>query len=36
MAGWTEILGDAGLPFTHLTVPAVSGHAFGSSVRQFF
>jgi hypothetical protein len=25
MAGWTDIVGDEGLPFTHLTVGAVSG-----------
>lgn len=26
MDGWRDEVGEAGLPFTHLTVPAVSGH----------
>ena len=26
MAGWKDLLGEDGLPFTHLTVGAVSGH----------
>ena len=26
MNGWRDEVGEAGLPFTHLTVPAVSGH----------
>ncbi|TJY72345.1 phosphoesterase [Arthrobacter sp. CAU 1506] len=32
MAGWRDEVGDAGLPFTHLTVPAVSGHWYGGRV----
>lgn len=26
LAGWTDLVGEEGLPFTHLTVGAVSGH----------
>ncbi|OIH84602.1 phosphoesterase [Arthrobacter sp. UCD-GKA] len=32
MAGWRDEVGEAGLPFTHLTVPAVSGHWYGGRV----
>ncbi|XKH53554.1 calcineurin-like phosphoesterase C-terminal domain-containing protein [Citricoccus nitrophenolicus] len=32
MAGWRDELGDAGLPFTHLTVPAVSGQWYNGRV----
>jgi C terminal of Calcineurin-like phosphoesterase/N terminal of Calcineurin-like phosphoesterase/Calcineurin-like phosphoesterase len=34
MAGWTDTLGDAGLPFTHLTVPAVSGQWYNGRVLE--
>ncbi|EMY33951.1 metallophosphoesterase domain-containing protein [Arthrobacter crystallopoietes BAB-32] len=34
MAGWRDELGDAGLPFTHLTVPAVSGQWYGGRVLE--
>ncbi len=34
MAGWRDEVGDAGLPFTHLTVPAVSGHWYGGRVLE--
>ncbi|WP_320537037.1 calcineurin-like phosphoesterase family protein [Pseudarthrobacter sp. IC2-21] len=34
MAGWTEKLGEAGLPFTHLTVPAVSGQWYNGRVLE--
>ena len=34
MAGWTDTLGDAGLPFTHLTVPAVSGQWYEGRVLE--
>lgn len=32
MAGWKDIVGDEGLPFTHLTVGAVSGHWYAGRV----
>ncbi|MFH5824512.1 calcineurin-like phosphoesterase C-terminal domain-containing protein [Georgenia sp. AZ-5] len=32
MAGWTDIVGDEGLPFTHLTVGAVSGQWYAGRV----
>ncbi|WP_374727596.1 calcineurin-like phosphoesterase C-terminal domain-containing protein [Haloactinomyces albus] len=32
MAGWKDIVGEAGLPFTHLTVGAVSGHWYSGRV----
>lgn len=32
MKGWRDEVGDAGLPFTHLTVPAVSGHWYSGRV----
>ncbi len=34
LAGWTDTLGTGGLPFTHLTVPAVSGHWYGGRVLE--
>ena len=34
MAGWRDEVGDAGLPFTHLTVPAVSGQWYGGRVLE--
>lgn len=34
MAGWTDTLGGAGLPFTHLTVPAVSGQWYNGRVLE--
>lgn len=34
MAGWRDDVGDTGLPFTHLTVPAVSGHWYGGRVLE--
>ncbi|WP_447925116.1 calcineurin-like phosphoesterase C-terminal domain-containing protein [Georgenia muralis] len=32
LAGWTDIVGEEGLPFTHLTVGAVSGHWYTGRV----
>ncbi|WP_244250643.1 calcineurin-like phosphoesterase C-terminal domain-containing protein [Arthrobacter crystallopoietes] len=34
MAGWMDEVGEQGLPFTHLTVPAVSGHWYGGRVVE--
>ncbi|MCW2131590.1 Calcineurin-like phosphoesterase [Arthrobacter sp. VKM Ac-2550] len=34
MAGWMDEVGEKGLPFTHLTVPAVSGHWYGGRVVE--
>jgi hypothetical protein len=34
MADWTEKLGKAGLPFTHLAVPAVSGQRYNGRVLE--
>ncbi|MFC7400954.1 calcineurin-like phosphoesterase C-terminal domain-containing protein [Citricoccus sp. GCM10030269] len=34
MAGWEDELGEAGLPFTHLTVPAVSGQWYDGRVQS--
>ena len=32
LAGWSRLFGDAGLPFTHITVRAVSGDWYGGRV----
>ncbi|WP_454778223.1 calcineurin-like phosphoesterase C-terminal domain-containing protein [Georgenia muralis] len=32
LAGWTDVVGEEGLPFTHLTVGAVSGHWYTGRV----
>lgn len=32
--GWRDEVGEAGLPFTHLTVPAVSGQWYGGRVDE--
>jgi hypothetical protein len=34
MAGWLDNVGDEGLPFTHLTVPAVSGQWYDGRVLE--
>ncbi|MCK6211363.1 calcineurin-like phosphoesterase family protein [Georgenia sp. EYE_87] len=34
MAGWKDLVGDEGLPFTHLTVGAVSGHWYSGRVLE--
>ncbi len=34
MAGWKDLVGDEGLPFTHLTVGAVSGHWYAGRVLE--
>lgn len=34
MAGWTDTFGESGLPFTHLTVPAVSGQWYNGRVLE--
>ncbi|WP_309070714.1 calcineurin-like phosphoesterase C-terminal domain-containing protein [Arthrobacter sp.] len=34
MAGWLDDVGDKGLPFTHLTVPAVSGQWYDGRVTE--
>ena len=34
MAGWTDTLGDAGLPFTHILSPAVSGQWYNGRVLE--
>jgi hypothetical protein len=34
MAGWTDIVGEEGLPFPHLTVSAVSGQWYGGRVLE--
>ena len=34
MKGWLDEVGEAGLPFTHLTVPAVAGQWYGGRVTE--
>ncbi len=34
MAGWTDVVGEEGLPFTHLTVGAVSGQWYAGRVLE--
>ncbi|MGO2619945.1 MAG: calcineurin-like phosphoesterase C-terminal domain-containing protein [Glutamicibacter ardleyensis] len=34
LAGWQDEVGEDGLPFTHLTVPAVSGQWYGGRVTD--
>jgi C terminal of Calcineurin-like phosphoesterase/N terminal of Calcineurin-like phosphoesterase/Calcineurin-like phosphoesterase len=34
MDGWKDIVGDEGLPFTHLTAPAVSGQWYNGRVLE--